>query len=58
MVRLTRDEALALYREMPLGELCGRAQAERFRHVPERRVSYQIDRNVNYTNVLQFPLPA
>ena len=51
MVRLTRDEALALYREMPLGELCGRAQAERFRHVPERRVSYQIDRNVNYTNV-------
>lgn len=27
------------------------AEAERFRHVPERRVSYQIDRNVNYTNV-------
>ena len=27
------------------------AQAERYRHVPERRVSYQIDRNVNYTNV-------
>ena len=27
------------------------ADAERYRHVPVRRVSYQIDRNVNYTNV-------
>ncbi len=42
---------MKLYREAPLGELCERAQAERYRHVPERRVSYQIDRNVNYTNV-------
>ncbi len=49
--RLTKDKALRLYREAPLAELCRRAQAERFRHVPERRVSYQIDRNVNYTNV-------
>ena len=49
--RLTKDDALRLYREAPLGELCERAQAERYRHVPERRVSYQIDRNVNYTNV-------
>ena len=48
---MTRQEALALYREAPLEELCAQAQAERFRHVPERRVSYQIDRNVNYTNV-------
>ena len=40
-----------MYREAPLAELCRRAQAERYRHVPERRVSYQIDRNVNYTNV-------
>ena len=32
-------------------ELCARAQAERYRHVPGHRVSYQIDRNVNYTNV-------
>ena len=51
MDRLTKEEALKLYREAPLGELCERAQAERYRHVPERRVSYQIDRNVNYTNV-------
>lgn len=51
MDRLTKEEALKLYREAPLGELCEQAQAERYRHVPERRVSYQIDRNVNYTNV-------
>ena len=49
--RLTKEEALALYWEAPLEELCARADAERYRHVPERRVSYQIDRNVNYTNV-------
>ena len=51
MARLTKDEAATLYREAPLEELCRMAQAERFRHVPQRRVSYQIDRNVNYTNV-------
>ena len=51
MDRLTKEEALRLYREAPMEELCARAQAERWRHVPERRVSYQIDRNVNYTNV-------
>jgi len=42
---------LKLYREAPVAEICERAMEERFRHVPERRVSYQIDRNVNYTNV-------
>jgi len=51
MKRLSKEESLALYREAPLSELCKRAMGERFRHVPERRVSYQIDRNVNYTNV-------
>ena len=48
---LNKQDALALYREAPLEELCDLADAERYRHVPERRVSYQIDRNVNYTNV-------
>ena len=48
---MTREEALRLYREAPLEELCALADAERYRHVPARRVSYQIDRNVNYTNV-------
>lgn len=51
MRRLEKEEALALYRDAPLEELCGRAQAARFAHVPGQRVSYQIDRNVNYTNV-------
>ena len=51
MGRLDKDEALALYRDAPLVELCAMADAARYRHVPERRVSYQIDRNVNYTNV-------
>ena len=51
MDRLTKAEALQMYRGAALGDLCRRAQAERYRHVPERRVSYQIDRNVNYTNV-------
>ena len=51
MNRLTKDKALRLYREAPMEELLARADSERYRHVPERRVSYQIDRNVNYTNV-------
>ncbi|MBR1539300.1 MAG: CofH family radical SAM protein [Bacteroidales bacterium] len=51
MNRLTKEEALRLYREAPLEELSAMADAERYRLVPERRVSYQIDRNVNYTNV-------
>ena len=48
---MTRDEALTLYREAPLAELSALADAVRCRKVPGRRVSYQIDRNVNYTNV-------
>ncbi len=51
MNRLSKEEATRLYREVPLEELSGMADAERYRHVPERRVSYQIDRNINYTNV-------
>ena len=51
MNRLSKEEATRLYREVPLEELSAMADAERYRHVPERRVSYQIDRNVNYTNV-------
>ena len=51
MNRLTKEQALALYRSASLEELSARADAERYRHVPGRRVSYQIDRNVNYTNV-------
>lgn len=51
MRRLEKEEALALYQDAPFDALCERAQAARFAHVPGQRVSYQIDRNVNYTNV-------
>lgn len=51
MNSLTKEQALALYREAPLEQLAAMADDERRRHVPGERVSYQIDRNVNYTNV-------
>jgi dehypoxanthine futalosine cyclase len=49
--RLDADAAVALYRDADLHALGAAAQAARYRHVPERRVSYLIDRNINYTNV-------
>ena len=49
--RLTPVEAVRLYRDADLLELGRAAQRARFRHNPERRVTYLIDRNINYTNV-------
>ena len=49
--RLTREEGLYLLRDAPLAELGALAQAVRFRRLPERRVSYVVDSNPNYTNV-------
>jgi cyclic dehypoxanthinyl futalosine synthase len=49
--RLTRDEALFALTRMPLLELGQLAQEVRFRKVPEKRVTYVIDSNPNYTNV-------
>jgi dehypoxanthine futalosine cyclase len=49
--RLSAGDAVRLYREADLLALGQAAQAARFRQVPERRVSYLIDRNINYTNV-------
>ena len=49
--RLTRDEALHALTDMPLLELGERAQEARFRKNPERRVTYVVDSNPNYTNV-------
>ena len=49
--RLTRDEALFLYREAPTHWLGRMADLVRARRHPERVVTYIIDRNVNYTNV-------
>jgi cyclic dehypoxanthinyl futalosine synthase len=49
--RLTRDEALYALTSMPLLELGDMAQEVRFRKVPEKRVTYVVDSNPNYTNV-------
>ena len=49
--RLTPDEALYALTSAPLLELGDLAQEVRFRKVPERRVTYVIDSNPNYTNV-------
>ena len=49
--RLTPAEAVRLYGDADLLELGRAAQRARFRHNPERRVTYLIDRNINYTNV-------
>jgi len=42
---------LELYERAPLLELGQLADAERWRHHPDRAVTYIIDRNINYTNV-------
>jgi len=47
---MTEDEALYLYEHTPVDELMALADASRQRHVPGKRVSWQIDRNVNITN--------
>ena len=49
--RVTRDEALELYRHAPTHVLGRAADAIRARRHPGRVVTYIIDRNVNYTNV-------
>jgi cyclic dehypoxanthinyl futalosine synthase len=49
--RLTREEALLALTDLPLLELGELAQVVRFRRNPERRVTYVIDSNPNYTNV-------
>jgi cyclic dehypoxanthinyl futalosine synthase len=49
--RLDFDTAVRLYREADLHALGRAAQAARFNKVSERRVTYLIDRNINYTNV-------
>ncbi len=48
---LTADEALQLYATAPLGELALTAWELRQKHVPGQTVTWQIDRNVNITNV-------
>jgi cyclic dehypoxanthinyl futalosine synthase len=49
--RLTFEEGLTLFREATLLEAGAAADAVRRRKHPSDRVTYQIDRNINYTNV-------
>jgi len=48
---LSVDEGLYLYQKAPLAELMHLGWKLRQTHVPGNTVSWQIDRNVNYTNV-------
>ena len=50
-VPLERDEALTLYKQAPVQELMSVAQEIRYQKHPKKEVSWQIDRNVNITNV-------
>ncbi|MBN2704981.1 MAG: dehypoxanthine futalosine cyclase [Deltaproteobacteria bacterium] len=49
--RLNREQALALYLDADLLDLGARAQALRLRLHPKNRVTFAIDRNINYTNI-------
>jgi cyclic dehypoxanthinyl futalosine synthase len=49
--RLDAEIAVQLLESAPLLELAGAAHARRQAAVDPQRVTYQIDRNVNYTNV-------
>lgn len=50
-ISLSAEEALWLYNECPPAKLFELANRSRFLHNPEKRVSWQIDRNINYSNV-------
>jgi cyclic dehypoxanthinyl futalosine synthase len=50
-MRLTREEGRKLLTETPLLELGTLANEARFRKIPEKRVTFVIDTNPNYTNV-------
>ena len=49
--RVTPEEGLYLLNEADLLDLAPLAQAVRFRHNPESRVTFVVDTNLNYTNV-------
>ena len=49
--RISPDEALELYNALSLPELGALADAVRHRLHPDQRVTYIVDRNINYTNI-------
>jgi cyclic dehypoxanthinyl futalosine synthase len=48
---ISRAQAVWLWNEAPLHELARLAMQMRYKVIPERTVTFLIDRNVNYTNV-------
>ncbi len=48
---LNFEEGLSLYKNASLSELIFLANKLRYKHVPNNKVTWQIDRNVNITNV-------
>ncbi len=50
-LRLSFEAALVLYRDADFLTLGQMAQLARFRHNPDRVVTFAVDRNINYTNV-------
>ena len=50
-VRISGEEEVRLYQALTLSELGTLADVVRERKHPERKVTYIIDRNINYTNV-------
>jgi cyclic dehypoxanthinyl futalosine synthase len=49
--RLTSEECLILYDSAPLHQLMDAAHHRRKLHNPTNKVTYLVDRNINYTNV-------
>lgn len=49
--RLSREEATILYEEAPLHRLMQAAHLRRMNMHPNGKVTYLVDRNINYTNV-------
>ena len=49
--RIDTHEALALYHGAELLHLGSLANAKRFEFHPEKRITYVVDRNINYTNI-------
>jgi len=50
-LRLRPEDAITLYNEAPLHDLMAAAHQRRLAMHPEGRVTYLVDRNINYTNV-------
>ena len=50
-LRLSTAEAVVLYNEAPLHDLMQSAHQRRLAMHPEGKVTYLVDRNINYTNV-------